>query len=148
MMRCKACCPSCGPRDGATVAAAKPRPKSRHWVDHPGTSRCLGRDCELGSCRVCALARTLFCRGRVESFSHRYAGYSNLMSDQIRKGDKVSWRSHGSVTTGTVMGKITSDTTTVGRRVRASKDEPQFRVCSDKSGREAVHKPQSLRRAM
>ncbi|HEY6646700.1 MAG TPA: DUF2945 domain-containing protein, partial [Mycobacterium sp.] len=46
------------------------------------------------------------------------------MSKQIRKGDKVDWKSHGSTVTGTVEAKITSDTETAGRTVRASKDEP------------------------
>jgi hypothetical protein len=69
------------------------------------------------------------------------------MSKQIRKGDKVDWKSHGSTVTGTVEAKITSDTETAGRTVRASKDEPQYRVRSDKSGRDAVHKPESLHRS-
>lgn len=69
------------------------------------------------------------------------------MSKQIRKGDKVDWKSHGSPATGTVEEKITADTKTAGRTVRASKDEPQYRVRSDKSGRDAVHKPESLHRS-
>jgi hypothetical protein len=69
------------------------------------------------------------------------------MSKQFRKGDKVDWKSHGSTVTGTVEEKITSDTKTAGRTVRASKEEPQYRVRSEKSGRDAVHKPQSLRRS-
>lgn len=69
------------------------------------------------------------------------------MSKQIRKGDKVDWKSHGSTATGTVEEKITVDTKTAGRTVRASKDEPQYRVRSDKSGRDAVHKPESLHRS-
>jgi hypothetical protein len=69
------------------------------------------------------------------------------MSKQIRKGDKVDWKSHGSTVTGTVEAKITSDTETAGRTVRASKDEPQYHVRSDKSGRDAVHKPESLHRS-
>jgi hypothetical protein len=69
------------------------------------------------------------------------------MSKQIRKGDKVDWKSHGSTVTGTVEAKITSETETAGRTVRASKDEPQYRVRSDKSGRDAVHKPESLHRS-
>jgi hypothetical protein len=68
------------------------------------------------------------------------------MSKEFRKGDKVTWKSHGSTVTGLVEQKITSDTTTAGRTVRASKDEPQYRVRSDKSGRDAVHKPESLHR--
>lgn len=69
------------------------------------------------------------------------------MSKQIRKGHKVDWKSHGSTVTGTVEAKITSDTETAGRTVRASKDEPQYHVRSDKSGRDAVHKPESLHRS-
>ncbi|MBE7188239.1 DUF2945 domain-containing protein [Jatrophihabitans endophyticus] len=59
------------------------------------------------------------------------------------KGDKVSWSSHGTKTTGTVKRKITDDTTAGGRKVRASEDEPQYLVESD-NGNEAVHKPDAL----
>ena len=31
-----------------------------------------------------------------------------------------------------------------GRKVKASKDEPQYEVKSDKSGKTAVHKPDAL----
>ena len=68
------------------------------------------------------------------------------MADDLRKGDKVTWSSHGSRTEGTVEQKITEDTKAAQRQVRASKDDPQYLVKSDKSGGEAVHKPQSLKR--
>jgi hypothetical protein len=42
--------------------------------------------------------------------------------------------------------KITEDTTEAGRTVRASEDDPQYLVRSDKSGGEAVHKPSALKR--
>ncbi|GIE35040.1 hypothetical protein Ait01nite_080850 [Actinoplanes italicus] len=63
----------------------------------------------------------------------------------LKKGDKVSWRSHGENVHGTVQRKITKRTETAGRTVAASPDEPQYKVKSDKTGREAVHKPESLR---
>ncbi len=70
------------------------------------------------------------------------------MSDnEFKKGDKVEWRSHGTTVRGTVEDKITSDTESAGRTVRASKDEPQYKVRSDKTGADAVHKPAALRRA-
>lgn len=70
------------------------------------------------------------------------------MSDnQFKKGDKVEWQSHGTTVRGTVEGTITSDTEAAGRTVRASKDEPQYKVRSDKTGADAVHKPDALRRA-
>ena len=68
------------------------------------------------------------------------------MSDEFKKGDKVTWQSHGSTAEGKVEEKITSDTKAAKRTVRASKGEPQYRVRSDKSGNDAVHKPQSLKK--
>ena len=46
----------------------------------------------------------------------------------------------------TVLKKITEDTEAGGRTVRATPDEPQYLVRSDKSGGEAVHKPDALTR--
>ena len=65
----------------------------------------------------------------------------------FQKRDRVTWQSHGSTAEGTVVEKITSDTTAAGRTVRASEDDPQYRVRSDKSGADAVHKPDALKRA-
>jgi hypothetical protein len=65
---------------------------------------------------------------------------------QFRKGDKVEWKSHGQDVTGTVEEKITDDQKAAGRKVRASKDEPQYRVISHKTGADAVHKPDALKR--
>ncbi len=66
------------------------------------------------------------------------------MTDELKKGDRVTWRSHGSTAEGEVEEKITSDTEAAGRQVRASGDEPQYRVRSTKSGGDAVHKPAAL----
>ena len=66
------------------------------------------------------------------------------MSDEFKKGDLVTWKSHGGTAEGTVERKITSDTEAAGRTVRASKDEPQYEVTSDKTGKTAVHKPGAL----
>ncbi|MFI8214259.1 DUF2945 domain-containing protein [Streptomyces sp. NPDC085932] len=63
-----------------------------------------------------------------------------------KKGDKVTWSSHGSRTEGTVEREITERTKAAGRTVDASKDEPQYEVRSDKSGRNAVHKPSALKK--
>lgn len=65
---------------------------------------------------------------------------------KLSKGDDVTWKSHGQTVHGTVEKKITSETEAAGRTVKASKDEPQYQVKSDKTGREAVHKPEALDR--
>jgi hypothetical protein len=66
------------------------------------------------------------------------------MSDDLHNGDEVTWKSHGGEAVGKVKKKITSETDAGGRHVKASKDEPQYLVKSDKSGGEAVHKPGAL----
>ena len=58
----------------------------------------------------------------------------------------VEWSSHGVDVPGEVEKKLTDDTEAAGRTVRASKDDPQYLVKSDKTGREAVHKPDALRK--
>jgi hypothetical protein len=68
------------------------------------------------------------------------------MAREFKKGDKVEWRSHGGKGVGTVERKITSETEAGGRKVRASKDEPQYLVRSEKSGGTAVHKPGALKK--
>jgi hypothetical protein len=66
--------------------------------------------------------------------------------EDLDKGDKVTWSSHGQQVHGTVEEKITAETSAAGRTVKASPDEPQYRVKSDKTGRDAVHKPGALKR--
>ena len=68
------------------------------------------------------------------------------MTDELKKGDHVSWKSHGGTAEGTVLRKITDDTEASGRTVRASKDNPQYEVKSEKSGGTAVHKPDALKK--
>ena len=68
------------------------------------------------------------------------------MTQEFKKGDRVKWKSHGGEAVGTVEKKITSETEAGGRKVKASKDDPQYLVKSDKSGGEAVHKPGALKK--
>jgi hypothetical protein len=68
------------------------------------------------------------------------------MSEELRKGDKVAWNTSQGRTQGKVVGKQTSDTKIKGHTVRASPDDPQFIVESDRTGARAAHKPGSLRK--
>jgi hypothetical protein len=68
------------------------------------------------------------------------------MARKFRKGDKVEWNSHGSKAAGIVESKVISDAELAGRVVRATKDDPQYLVKSEKSGGEAVHKPDALKK--
>ena len=69
-----------------------------------------------------------------------------MADDKLSKGDQVEGNTHGSKAEGKVEKKITSETEAGGRKVKASKDEPQYLVKSDKSGGEAVHKPDALKK--
>lgn len=69
-----------------------------------------------------------------------------MSEKQFKKGDEVEWSSHGNTTHGTVEEKITKDTKAAKRTVRASPDDPQYRVRSEKSGNDAVHKPDALKK--
>ncbi|OBI48279.1 hypothetical protein A5707_17900 [Mycobacterium kyorinense] len=69
-----------------------------------------------------------------------------MSGNKFRKGGNVKWKSHGRRVHGKVEQEITSDTEAAGRKVRASKDEPQYRVRSSKTGADAVHKPSALKR--
>ncbi|WP_340556425.1 hypervirulence associated TUDOR domain-containing protein [Streptomyces sp. GSL17-111] len=65
---------------------------------------------------------------------------------KLRKGDRVSWPSHGTQVPGTVRKKITKRTRAAGRTVDASPEEPQYEAESERSGRRAVHRPRALRK--
>jgi Hypervirulence associated proteins TUDOR domain len=68
-----------------------------------------------------------------------------MAHDQFSRGDKVEWKSHGQNVKGTVKEKITDNVEAAGRTVRTSEENPQYRVSSDKTGADAVHKPDALR---
>ncbi|MDX3372943.1 DUF2945 domain-containing protein [Streptomyces cyaneofuscatus] len=65
---------------------------------------------------------------------------------KLSKDDDVTWRSHGQDVEGSVTRKIEKRTEAAGRTVDASKEEPQYEVESDRTGKRAVHRPESLDR--
>jgi len=68
------------------------------------------------------------------------------VSEQFKKGDKVEWNSAQGKITGEVKKKLTSPTDIKGHHVAASKDHPEYLVESEKTGKEAAHKPDSLKK--
>lgn len=67
------------------------------------------------------------------------------MAEELKKGDRVSWSSHGGEAHGKVVRKQTSPTQIKGHKVAASSEDPQFIVETDE-GKKAAHKPEALRR--
>jgi len=64
----------------------------------------------------------------------------------FRKGEEVSWDTSQGETHGHVVRRQTSDTHIKSHKVSASKQDPQYIVESDRSGKQAAHKPEALRR--
>ena len=69
------------------------------------------------------------------------------MTKLPEKGDAVKWGTAGGETRGTVEKVVTSTTRVKGHVAKATKEEPQVLVKSDTSGKEAVHKPEELKKA-
>ncbi|RDE06765.1 DUF2945 domain-containing protein [Sphingomonas aracearum] len=64
----------------------------------------------------------------------------------FKAGDHVKWGTPQGETHGKVVKKETSTTKAGGHTAKATKSDPQYRVKSDKSGKEAVHKPGELKK--
>jgi hypothetical protein len=68
------------------------------------------------------------------------------MTKDLKKGDKVAWNTSQGETKGKVVRKQTSDTRIKRHEVKASEDDPQYIVESDKTGARAAHKPDALKK--
>jgi hypothetical protein len=64
---------------------------------------------------------------------------------RFKKGDAVEWNTSQGTTHGTIVGTVTATAQAGGHTARASKDEPQYRVRSDRTGSTAIHRPDALR---
>jgi hypothetical protein len=69
------------------------------------------------------------------------------MTQEFEQGDRVEWNTPQGKTQGTVKKKLTERTEVGGQTVAASEDDPRYLVESEKSGKEAAHKPDSLSKA-
>ncbi len=69
-----------------------------------------------------------------------------MAEDKLGKGDHVEWETSQGTTHGTVEKKVTEPTKIKGHEAKASKDDPQYVVRSDKTGAKAAHKPSALKK--
>lgn len=67
------------------------------------------------------------------------------MTATFKKGDRVSWNSEAGRVSGKIIAIHTSDFDYMGHVHRASKDEPQYEIESDKTDHVAAHKGSALR---
>ena len=66
------------------------------------------------------------------------------MSAHYKVGDHVGWNSEAGQVTGTITKVHTEDFEYKGHPRRASKDEPQYEIKSDKTDHVAAHKGSAL----
>ena len=68
------------------------------------------------------------------------------MAKQLKPGDRVQWNTPQGKTTGKVKKKLSSSKKIKGHVAKASKENPEYLVQSEKSGKEASHRPGELRK--
>ncbi|HTL89237.1 MAG TPA: DUF2945 domain-containing protein [Leptolyngbya sp.] len=67
------------------------------------------------------------------------------MSEKLKKGDHVEWNTSSGKTEGDIKAVITEPTDFKHHHFEASQAEPEYRVESSKSGKDAIHKGESLK---
>lgn len=70
-----------------------------------------------------------------------------MAKDDLKPGEAVEWDSSGGHSRGKVVRRLIKPTQIKGHKVAASEDNPEYLVRSDKSGSEAAHKPEGLKRS-
>ncbi len=70
-----------------------------------------------------------------------------MASKTLKAGDEVKWKTSQGETEGTVVKKETGTAKAKGHTAKALADDPSYRVKSDKSGKEAIHKAETLKKA-
>ena len=99
------------------------------------------RRCGEAATRTSGLGNT----GGRSALVHEHR-WEDVMTKLPKSGEDVSWETSQGRTHGTVETVVTSTTKVKGHVAKATKDEPQVLVKSDKSGKEAVHRPEELKK--
>jgi hypothetical protein len=68
------------------------------------------------------------------------------MKHEFKVGDRVAWNSEAGRVTGTIQKKISAPTKFKTYTVRASTEEPQYLIKSEKTDHLAMHKGSALRK--
>lgn len=66
--------------------------------------------------------------------------------EEFHTGERVRWDAGNESSIGRIERKLTEDTVTGGRTIRAGKDDPCYLVRSERTGRVAAQPPHALSR--
>jgi hypothetical protein len=67
-------------------------------------------------------------------------------SEKLKPGDHVEWNTSQGKTKGVVTRKVTGVAKAGGHTAHATPSAPEYEVKSDKSGKQAIHRPDALRK--
>ena len=82
----------------------------------------------------------------ISMFRAHYTWEVVPMAQDFKVGDHVEWNSEAGHVRGTIQKKVTSAIKFKTYTVRASKEEPQYLIKSDKTDHMAMHKGAALRK--
>jgi len=77
-----------------------------------------------------------------------YLTRRKLMTEKFKIGEHVTWNSEAGIVGGTIIKIHTSDFDYKGHTRRATKEEPQYEIKSDKTDHIAAHKGSALNRTV
>lgn len=117
--------------DGKTVSATKDNP--RYLVKNDNTGKVTAHQPDTLSKADESISNA---KSKGESPSEGL--------DKLKQGDRVEWNTRQGKTTGTVKKKLTDETDIKGHTAKASEDDPQYLVESERTGNEAAHRPDAL----
>lgn len=69
-----------------------------------------------------------------------------MAEKKLKKGDEVSWNTPQGETHGTVEKKVEGTAKVKGHVAKATPENPEYLVKSEESGKEAIHKPEELKK--
>jgi len=126
--------------NGQTVQASAADP--RYLVKNDSTGNVTGHKPETLSAANNSQSSSSIASGDASGDCSSSQPQAN--QDRFEPGDSVEWNTAQGKTTGKVVQKLTARTHVKGHTVDASEDDPQYLVESEKTGKQAAHKPKSL----
>lgn len=70
-----------------------------------------------------------------------------MAAKKLRKGDPVAWDTPQGTTRGKVVKKITRTKQVKGHTAKATPDDPQYEVKTDRTKKTAIHRAEELRKS-
>jgi hypothetical protein len=99
----------------------------------------------LARTNPCAHSRPMRRPASWRGLGPEHGGDEEVMRRKFRIGDHVSWNSEAGRVSGTIIAVHTKDYHYKGHVRRASADDPQYEIKSDKTDHIAAHKGSALR---